>query len=199
MIYFTSDTHFNHHNIIKYCHRSPGENGTERVFKDVGEMNEHMVEMWNYVVQPEDTVYHLGDVFFGPKHEAITLCNRLNGHKVLIKGNHDLKPKPEFWEEAGFSETVTLGHRKTHKLEVGGKVYHLSHYPYVEDLMEYDERTYLHHHAPTSDNIPLLHGHVHDRWQTKGNMINVGVDVWNYVPVSLPAIDLLVKLSKGNP
>tara|TARA_R110000772_G_scaffold267971_3_gene393575 strand:+ start:15330 stop:15947 length:618 start_codon:yes stop_codon:yes gene_type:complete len=205
MIYFTADTHFNHKNIIKYCNRTAfGEdssfrNGTERLFNDVHEMNEHMIDSWNSVVKHSDVVYHLGDVFFGPKDEAITLCNRLNGYKILLRGNHDLKPPNEFWLQAGFSLVYTLGHRKTHRIEVEGQVLHLSHYPYVKDLTAYDERTYLHHHAPEEDKTPLLHGHVHDRWQTKGHMINVGVDVWDYKPVSIGAIQILVKLAKGKP
>jgi len=197
MIYFTADTHFNHKNIIKYCQRSP-EPGYG-LFRDVGEMNEHMIKTWNETVTPDDTVYHLGDVFFGPKDEAITLCNRLNGHKTLILGNHDLKPKPEFWKEAGFEAIHMLGYRKTFKLGVLDQVLHLSHYPYEKALTEYDIRTYLHHHAPLEHNIPLLHGHVHDRWQTKGHMINVGVDVWNYQPVSASTILVLVQLAKGKP
>ena len=59
-----------------------------RPWTDVNEMDEAMVERWNAVVKPNDKVYHLGDVFINRKHQ-FTL-NRLNGDKVLIKGNHDI-------------------------------------------------------------------------------------------------------------
>jgi len=76
MIYFTSDTHFDHENIIKYCNRP---------FKDVNHMNESMIENWNNTVNDTDTVMHLGDFSF----KSDKFINRLNGNITLIKGNHD--------------------------------------------------------------------------------------------------------------
>ncbi|MFW6219830.1 MAG: metallophosphoesterase family protein [bacterium] len=78
MIYFTSDTHLNHKNIIKYCNRP---------FKNINEMNETIVENWNNTVHPTDTIYHLGDFSFGESIREFT--ERLNGKIILIKGNHD--------------------------------------------------------------------------------------------------------------
>jgi calcineurin-like phosphoesterase family protein len=68
----------------------------------------------------------------------------------------------------------------------------LCHYPYRHALEAYDERTYLHHHAPIATVKTLLHGHVHEWWLVKENMINVGVDVWGGFPVSLDEIRDLV-------
>ena len=82
MIYFIADTHFNHENIIKYCNRP---------FKNTYKMNEYIIQKWNSVVKKDDTVYHLGDVGFGSLQEVKSLVERLNGTKILIKGNHDLK------------------------------------------------------------------------------------------------------------
>ncbi len=79
-IWFTSDTHYYHSNIIKYCNRP---------YKDVEEMNEALIRNFNAVVRPEDTVYHLGDFGFSHVDKLKYILSRLNGNKVLIYGNHD--------------------------------------------------------------------------------------------------------------
>lgn len=80
-IWVTSDTHFNHGNIIDYC---------ERPFKNSREMDEALIENWNKVVKPSDKVYHLGDVYMKASKGYIeSILQRLNGHKRLILGNHD--------------------------------------------------------------------------------------------------------------
>lgn len=79
-IFITSDTHFHHANIIRYCNRP---------FHSVAEMDEALVQNWNSVVRPQDKVYHLGDVYFPQKEKSDWLFGRLNGTKVLILGNHD--------------------------------------------------------------------------------------------------------------
>ncbi len=94
MEYFISDTHFNHNNIIKYCNRP---------FKDIEDMNESLVTSWNEVVGPEDTVYFLGDFCLGNRNEVIKFGHRLNGHKILIMGNHDKATRTAFLD-AGFDE-----------------------------------------------------------------------------------------------
>lgn len=83
--FFVSDTHFGHDNIIKFV----GENGSRiRPFDSVEEMDELLVKNWNEIVRPQDRIYHLGDVVMNHKHMPI--MSRLNGKKVLIKGNHDI-------------------------------------------------------------------------------------------------------------
>ena len=87
-IWVISDTHFDHANILTF---KDSEGKPTRVFDDVEEMNEHMIERWNSVVKPGDKVYHLGDVLFGNRKEEWMNKNmqRLNGQKRLIVGNHD--------------------------------------------------------------------------------------------------------------
>lgn len=80
----TSDLHFGHTNILKFCAKT-------RRYTDVEHMNEAMVQDWNFQVQPEDTVYLLGDLAFMPAAKAVKLFNRLNGKKILVEGNHDRK------------------------------------------------------------------------------------------------------------
>lgn len=80
----TATSYFSHTNIIKY---------TNRPFKDIHEMNDALVNRWNSVVGPEDTVYNLGDVCFGSVKMAEECLFRLNGKIILIAGNHDKRLK----------------------------------------------------------------------------------------------------------
>ena len=93
--FFIADTHFGHDAIIRY------EN---RPFKDTKEQEEILIRNWNAAVEPEDTVYVLGD--FGmsdSKAETMRLCEALNGKKILVMGNHDTNA-PEWYRECGFAE-----------------------------------------------------------------------------------------------
>lgn len=81
-IWFTSDPHYYHINIIKYCNRP---------FFYVEEMNEAMIINWNNLVHPDDEVYILGDFAFCKDTQAVNILNRLMGKKYLIEGNHDKK------------------------------------------------------------------------------------------------------------
>ena len=85
-VFLVSDTHFGHE---KTCTVFKRANGTPlRPFGSVEEMDEEMVRRWNDRVRPNDKVYHLGDVVINRK--ALPILNRLNGDKVLIRGNHDI-------------------------------------------------------------------------------------------------------------
>ena len=79
-IWFISDTHFNHANVIRYCNRP---------FKSVGEMNQTIINNWNSVVSDEDTVFFLGDFIFGKYEDFANFTKALKGHKHFIIGNHD--------------------------------------------------------------------------------------------------------------
>ena len=94
-IFITSDTHFNHSNIIKYCNRP---------FTDIKKMNEEIIKRWNSVVSNDDIVYHLGDFGFGSFEELKDIFDKLNGKKYLIMGNHDYKLGKNFYKEIGFLE-----------------------------------------------------------------------------------------------
>lgn len=177
MRYFTSDTHFGHTNIIKYCNRP---------FMDAGEMDREIIRIWNETVKPEDTIYHLGDVAFTSPERAKHILSCLNGHKVLILGNHDRSgPKMKDW---GFNEVYQSYQLLLGNTTDGLVMFNMSHYPYRGTADE--------HHRSKFDNknlkdegMHLLCGHVHDAWKTKpgqfkNHMINVGMDQWNFKPVS---------------
>ena len=94
-IFFASDHHFHHANILTFKR----DDGTPlRDFSSVSHMNEHMVNSHNSVVKPSDKVYFLGDVCMDRKGKGLEILSRMNGEKVLIKGNHDLA-KPEAYLE----------------------------------------------------------------------------------------------------
>lgn len=83
--WITSDLHFGHSNIMRFCPRTRGH------FRDVEHMNSEMIRIWNESVSPDDTVYILGDVAFTNAERAAAIMLSLNGKKILIKGNHDSK------------------------------------------------------------------------------------------------------------
>ena len=84
--WITSDLHFGHTNIMKFCPESRAHyNG------DVAYMNETMITEWNAIVTPKDTIYILGDVAFCNAADATKIVRRLNGRKILVEGNHDRK------------------------------------------------------------------------------------------------------------
>lgn len=167
-IFFTSDTHFGHANIIKYCNRP---------FASIEEMNAKMIQMWNERVQPGDTVYHLGDFAMGQKHN-VHIRKQLNGKVILIKGNHDRKD--EVMKDAGFDEI----HRNL-ILELDGLKLYLAHIPI--HLPDPTERWYPSEltQKPSEAYDYFLCGHVHQQWKRQGKTINVGVDVSNFMPLTL--------------
>jgi calcineurin-like phosphoesterase family protein len=85
-VFLVSDTHFGHAGV---CHFTRNDGITKlRPWTAPDEMDEEMVRRWNERVRPNDKVYHLGDVVINRK--ALPILNRLNGDKVLIRGNHDI-------------------------------------------------------------------------------------------------------------
>lgn len=160
-IFFSSDNHFGHARVIEYC---------KRPFKDVHEMNREMILRWNDRVKPTDVVYHLGDFHMGPRVEIAGFRRRLNGRVILIRGNHDRSATA--MSEAGFNEVYD-----TLRLDLGGVSLFLRHVPLGPDET-----------SPQTDYA--LHGHVHEKWAEKRHpglpfMLNVGVDVREFKPVSI--------------
>ncbi len=158
-VYFTSDTHFDHANVIKYCNRP---------FKHKDEMNEAMIQNWNSVVKPGDTIYHLGDFAFSNKPEVF--FHRLNGNKILITGNHDKQPTKKLpWAFV----------RDYYRLKLDGKTIIMCHYAFrVWEKAHYGALNFF--------------GHSHNSLSSNSQQLDVGVDAWNYTPVSLE--EILVRL-----
>lgn len=174
--FWTSDQHFGHANIIKYC---------ERPFTDVQEMNESLVTRWNEVVAYDDEVWVLGDVAMGRIEDSLRLIHRLNGTKVLVAGNHDrcwagAGRRAQAWVskylDAGFDQVL----QGWIPIRIGEFDALACHLPYEGDSHDEDRYTAL---RPPDTGKILLHGHVHDAWKVNGRMVNVGVDAWDYRPV----------------
>ena len=163
--YFTADCHFGHANIVKYC---------KRPFKDLDDMNETIIHNWNERVKPEDTVFHIGDFCFknttnmihrgeGNIHPASYYEKKLNGKIIFIKGSHD---------KNNSCKTCILNT----EIELGGYRIGLVHDPkHVKPKFDFN-----------------LVGHVHSLWKCKRisnvDMVNVGVDMWNFRPITIEEI-----------
>lgn len=165
MKWFTSDTHFGHKGVIEYC---------ARPFASVPEMDAELIRRWNVLVKPEDTVYHMGDFAFCGAIRTTEILKQLNGKKILVRGNHD-HWKSEKYMRLGFEEVL-----KSWSVYFGDELVRMSHFPYKGE--EADERTFT--DSLVDDGKWLLHGHVHTTWKTNKRMINVGVDRWDFAPVS---------------
>lgn len=157
--FFTSDTHWQHGKIIEFC---------KRPFKDVHEMDEGMIARWNEVVGPEDTVWHCGDVALGNQKNVASILSRCNGKKHLIWGNHDDR---KIISGLGCFETM----QDVAEIKVDGERVFLSHFAHRVWNKSY--RGTFH-----------VFGHTHAGLSAMGRSIDVGVDNWDFYPVTLDQI-----------
>ena len=158
-LFFVSDTHFNHANILKFVNYEGDLVRPE--FDSVEDMDETMIERWNSVVKAEDKIYHLGDVSFDLK-AFHRIMPRLNGKKRLILGNHD---KFDMSEYLRFFEKIQESWQPTRRTL-------FTHRPVYMGGTEGHEKF-------------NIHGHIH---RTRKEMIspqhlNVSVEMTNYAPI----------------
>ncbi len=168
-VFFTSDSHYGHSNVIKYSNRP---------FDDADEMNEAMVTNWNSVVKPGDQIYHLGDFALCDEDKACKIAKRLMGQKFLIFGNHDkrLRKNVSFlghWTWAKDMADITVDSQRI-------------------VLLHYAMLTWNQSHRGAWS----LHGHSHGSLKDDPHSLrlDVGVDCWGYFPVSFE--DLRKRMSK---
>ncbi len=160
-VWFTADNHFWHDSIIEKCRRPYGT---------IDEMNQDMKLRWNNVVNADDVVVHLGDFGMGIPTQWPSMLSQLNGSKILVRGNHDRSAK---WYCGGFDHVS-----RNEIVCIDGVRCWVNHYP------QSGSGKHRRPPAPGSYDIALC-GHVHDRWRVQDGIINVGVDVWNFQPISL--------------
>lgn len=156
--FFTSDTHFAHEGIIRHCFRS---------FVSVQEMDETIIANWNARVGQKDIVWHLGDFTLAGAEVAETYLSRLNGKINLVWGNHDRNSvrKLPRWASSQYATEISLdGH------------------PII--LCHYAMRVWNRSHHGTL----MLYGHSHAGLPGSNQSLDVGVDAWNFQPVTLPEI-----------
>ena len=149
--FFTSDWHDGHKRLLEFGHRP---------FKTIEEMRRVLIKRWNNRVKETDTVFILGDFNFGGVKERNKLFKKLNGYKILIKGNHD----PNYLLLGGYVEML-------------GKGWELVHNPEDSSAMNV---IHGHIHLPKAVRVHR---------QKNGRLfVNVNVELWDYAPVSIKQI-----------
>lgn len=185
--FFTADTHFGHGSIILYCRRpfmdlcdidalleyraaneAPPSELKQRLEAATHLMNEQLVTNWNETVSPDDDVWHLGDFCHSNRVMADDFLRRLNGQKHLIRGNHD--PVQTY----GCRQWMFSKNYAEYKIEKTKLVFF--HYPL---------RTW---NGSFGGKALQLHGHCHGMLPPLTGQCDVGVDCWDYRPVTLAQI-----------
>lgn len=153
--YFISDTHFGHTKVIEY---------EDRPFANADEMDRLLIQNWNQKVKEDDLVYHLGDVGLHKKSCLRDIIHKLNGTKILVRGNHDFRPTAMM--NLGFDACLESAF-----LHIGRHDCYLSHEPF----------------PMSAPNTWMIHGHVHSKWKVLPfeKKICMSVENWNYAPVDI--------------
>ena len=178
-MFFTSDTHFCHENIIKYC---------KRPFANIAENDEEIIRRWNEKVPEDGIVFHLGDVAFGDPERVDNILERLNGTIYLVIGNHDWRRivNNHKWRFEMMTQQINMKIGKRHII--------LNHYPMLafSGAWRGEDATYQ------------LFGHVHTSPYTdKGldqqrmkylftSQYDVGVDNNNFTPIRWKEVDQII-------
>ncbi len=175
-VFFTSDTHLFHKNVIEYCNRP---------FEDITEMNNSIISNWNNRVKPNDVVFHLGDFLFSRDEKTISdTINVLNGTIYLIPGNHDsVEDYPQYILQS--DKFIVLNALQHVRIRVNNE-----NVQFV--LCHYAMKVWYKSHY----NSIHLYGHSHNSMPDDPNSLSmdVGVDANNFTPISVH--DVLEKMSK---
>lgn len=168
-IFFTSDAHFGHEKIIKYC---------KRPFNSIEEMDSVLIDNWNSKIGKKgDSVYFLGDFTLGNKIQAQKYFSQLNGKIYVIstKNHHD----------RGWLKKNVIYRSKTNKIvEILPPIFE----------MKYFSRYIVTCHFPmlswnkSSHGSYHFHGHSHGNVMDFSGFFDVGVDCWNFFPVTFEEI-----------
>lgn len=177
-IWFWSDLHFGHTNIIKF---------SDRPYASTQEMDEKLIINHNALVKPEDVVIWVGDVSFRNPSETAKILYRLNGYKILIVGNHDFEKKKGV-RKMPFDEVHIV-----YNMTIGGTLVAFTHYP-MDNLVDGWVNVHGHVH---------IHGH-HAEEVPSTSHFNVNCEFHDYKPLNLDALikkvgelDSLYKQGKG--
>src|SRR3990167_702056 len=200
--FWTSDLHVGHENIIYFSSR-PFEKDVIQKFAlgdaavtiaDVAAMNQALLDNYNSMVSPTDEVWFVGDVVMGHFETNIKFMKRFHGDKYLIPGNHDrchkMFPKwkrwQAFYEAAGIivldSQVMTT---------VANQSVKVCHFPYRFTHRSDDSYS---GQRPDDEGDWLIHGHTHgtEKVDYATRMVHVGVDAWNYFPVSETEVEQII-------
>lgn len=177
-IFFTSDQHLKHKNILRHCPDRKVK------FETIDRMDNAFIELHNEVVKAEDEVWHVGDFCWAradQHHFYQSTLDKLNGTHHLILGNHDYC-KPFYYVDIGFTSVHTAN-----MIKIGKYKLVLAHDPAVWNAI-----------SAIKDFIIFISGHIHLLYKAlpKQNLVNVGVDAWNYKPVEFEQILELLQTHK---
>ena len=162
-IWFWGDPHLGHINVLKLSNRP---------FGDITHHNDTLIDNYNRLIKTDDICYIMGDISFNQSLKSYEqIFNRLNGKKWVIVGNHDSKKTLEICQKKG----LILGWSENKIIDYKGKRIFLAHFPFREWTGFY--RGYYHLYAHT-------HGNLEDYKQST----DVGVDCWDYEPVSIDEV-----------
>ena len=163
--YLVTDTHFSHTRIITHFGFRPPN------------FNQLIINQWQATVQPQDIVYHLGDVTWGSQGELMSIMAGLPGTKILIRGNHDKNHSNNWFIQAGFAAVLE-------KAQISGVI--LSHIPAIMNEAEIER------------GLINVHGHFHNnnhrKWEKylvdriTDNHFLLALEDVEYRPVSLDAV-----------
>ena len=178
-LFFTSDHHFGHTNVIKFC---------DRPFETVEEMNDVLIQRWNEKISPEDEVYHLGDFGMTKDREMISdILDRLNRKIYLIVGNHEgaaLNHRKRFkWVKDYFELKV-----KDESCKNGVQRIILFHY--AMRVWRGDYRGTWHLYGHSHGNLPDLE----DRY-----CFDIGVDCHDFYPLSYEEVKTIMQTKNWKP
>jgi calcineurin-like phosphoesterase family protein len=154
-VFITPDTHFGHKRVIEF-------EAAHRPFASIEEHDRELIARWNATVNPKDTVWHLGDVFFGGRHNHWPLA-QLHGIKRLVLGNHDAYPLEVYQQY--FTKIYGVAEYR-HCV--------LSHVPVNPNQFPRYERN--------------LHGHMHSKKLDDPRYICVSVEQWDLRPVLVDSL-----------
>jgi calcineurin-like phosphoesterase family protein len=175
-IFFTSDLHLGHDKKFLYGPRG---------FISVEDHDETIIENWNGMVGPNDTVFVLGDLVMGPDRDGcIAKINRLNGKIVICRGNHDTNGKmSDYWHLCpNIDRNVMGGETYANEIKIGKWSFYVSHHPTMIGDFNFLKSGHKHF---------CLHGHTHskDKFQfIQYCCYNVALDAHNNSPVNVKDI-----------
>jgi calcineurin-like phosphoesterase family protein len=173
-LFFTSDTHWGHTNIIKY---------SQRPFENVVDMNFKLIQYWNAVVGPKDTVWHLGDFAFMQFPQFKNVLRQLNGSINFIFGNHDKMIDQNYEEIMRMGKIRSM--QNYAEVKINGKMFCLFHY---------GQRVWNKSHHGSIH----LYGHSHGSLPPHGLSVDVGVDCKEITPEYRPIhLDEVLKYMAG--
>lgn len=172
-VWFTSDLHFHHRNICKYCNRP---------YNSLEEMHEALITNWNSVVKENDTVFLLGDMGFCGYEKLKELLSRLNGNIILVTGNHDAPSVVQHLLDDGilFAASNLCSITITGDDECPNQQLTLCHFPMID---WYDKER----------GAWMVHGHQHQLPNTPSCSVkhwDVGVDKNGFTPINFEQLKI---------